>query len=48
MKDVVKAKLMSRQQAEAQEQRNDAYSYLEALGMLAAPEQSPPFRSSQV
>jgi len=42
LRDVVKAKLMSRQQAEAQEQRNDAYeSYLEALGMLAAPEPAP-------
>lgn len=42
LKDVVKAKLMSRQQAEAQEARNDAYSsYLEALGMLATPEPAP-------
>ena len=39
LKDVVKAKLMSRKQAETREGRNEAYSsYLGALGMLAAPE----------
>jgi len=35
LKDIVKAQLMSREQAERQEERQDKYSeYLEALGML--------------